>query len=140
MRNLVSHTSLSFKPTKKSTTVTTTTTTFTTTTTTGAAETDWPNGLIDSDVALAFGESRIEPDLNEVEGPKPRVLDAYQKTFSPSHDLAKSHDAADDREHVDVINEHSQQQINVQEGKIVHKRHFICLCFKVFLILLYLYP
>lgn len=85
------------------------------------------NGLVDSNVALDFGESQfLEDSLNEVkvEAPKSsvppatRLLDQYQKTFAPSNQLANKHDA-DYQEPKGIINEHSQQKLTVKEGDFI---------------------
>ena len=92
---------LSFKPTKPAVDPTTTPTTTTTQQPLATAtETVWPNGLIDSDVALDFGESTEvkATSLNEVipppeqqhslfdteppaEASNNRILSTYEKSF-----------------------------------------------------------
>ena len=85
------------------------------------------NGLVDSNVALDFGESqfsensfnevRVEPPKSSVP-PATRLLDQYQKTFKPSNKIANQHDS-NYEEPKGIINEHSQQKLTVKEGDFI---------------------
>ena len=85
------------------------------------------NGLVDSNVALEFGESQfVESSLNELVASSPkssaapatRLLDQYQKTFKPSTEIANEHDSSYQKPNK-IINEHSQQKLSVKEGDFI---------------------
>ena len=86
------------------------------------------NGLVESNVALDFGESQFshQDSLNEIKvsapvssvPPATRLLDQYQKTFEPSDQIANEHDS-DYSKPQGIINEHSQQKLTVKEGDFI---------------------